>query len=380
MMPRLPRGERGNFLMGAIAAMMIIMLFVGLALGAAGKHLKASAVTTKIANSGNLVTDAKANALYTFNTGGAGTLASHTGTGKTDHGSWTWKATRQAADRYKVKVTTKAGGQALGTTEFILGGIDASSAKATDTGLSYLLGPGTAFGNVITGRDITVQTGTRGAARLLTGNVAVLSGDGAKLSTTNSTGGPAASTGKATLFAQPQLEPTMTHTKLPIGMNMSDEVVKENLAKCQRTGTWKSSENGNILNANGNTYCYDAFDFDKPTTIMGTGAATLFTKKVDIRANVSSPSGAALNIYTAGDTNFHTDSDGKTALTVKNTFVYAPTGVCRTQPFRSTTASFSFTGSLSCDTVNAAGTFGTATAQDVDGVETNKTRIWFETS
>ncbi|MCC3299262.1 hypothetical protein [Arthrobacter caoxuetaonis] len=368
--------DRGVIMMSTLILLVLISGTTYAMVSTTGRSIMSSTLNKDFGQAGQLADRAVQEAIYQLNekpTATKPTASSRAYSTKDEDGDgvkdWNWYLEPIAATGPRSTVI-HAEGTYRGTTRkvevkagaLLVGGF---TSRAADQ-LTYEVSPETAFRHVALGRFITMQNGIGISAdtKFVDGRVGVLkdkpvmtlaSGTSAKNGATYLLYGTEAS--------RSVLSPS---SRIPAGLKLDSKFIDDNINRCGGATLvpWIASEHGGVLVANGNTGCYSTMTFDVPTTILGSGAFNAFVNgATTIKANITGAATAGLNIYTKGGVDFRTEDSAGTSLTVSNTFIYAPNGTCRTvvnsdaAQFRSTSKSLTFTGSLACDTVKAAGRF-----------------------
>lgn len=375
--------DRGFVLITALLLMMLVAS-ASLVVMHSSARSTANAINARdFVQSGQMADSAIQSAVYQLNNNQSAvipTTQSAAVTGSSNGGNWAWWTDPEKPDYTRAI-------HATGTFRTVVRRVDATVGRLAVGGyttrtvgssqeIDYKVAPTSAFNHSIMSPTITVQDGTGSPANFLTGTVGVLNSP--PIITTNTGGAPAVSASYKLYgsgAAKTQLSPSLT---VPVGLQLDSKYVTDNLYACQGTAVdWVASKNGAVLQANGNTGCFRSMTFDVPTRIDGSGAFNAFVSgDVTFNDNVQT-SGNALNVYTAGSVAFDTEKVSSASLNLQHIFIYAPNGTCKTNPQRSLTRSFTFTGSLACNAVNVAGTINGDTPVGALGNDTFSSNIWY---
>jgi hypothetical protein len=364
--------DKGFVLVSTIMLFVLVSGTVYALISATERTIKSSVQTSDFVQSGQLADLAIQDAMYHLNevrpTTLPGSGAPRSG-GTSNDGGWKWYAdTVTMGDGGKTTVL-HATGSFRGTTRKVQAtaqGMRVGGFKAeADKSITYQVSPSTAFTHTLIGKSVTATNGITGANPFITGSIGLL---GSTLDVKQASG----TTSKADVDYY-QYGPAATSlsvagaVRAPAGLSLDSNFITANMNGCGG-GTpeaWKASQNGGVLTAtaSGNVGCYSSMNFDVPTVIQGDGSFNAYVAGgVTVGENISATAGTGLNIYTNGNVDFPTEDASGTALTVRNLYVYAPQGTCRTVTaaaggFRSLTKSLNFSGSLACKTVRVAGQF-----------------------
>lgn len=405
----LPRRARGFALPFVLVLFIMLSGITYMSAQNTGRTIKTAVMSRDFIQAGQMADYAVQDALYRLNEpdGTALPFAGAPRTGATASGDWQWYAdTITAAVQHRNPLTGVLGDDlnagrittihAKGTFRGVNREVTATARSlkvggfkvGTDQQLIYEAGPAAAFSHTILGRTVQVQNGTGvGAATpFLTGPIGVNGPGPLDLKNYPGLDSPAKSTyllygGQAANLNVPEA------VKLSAAIGLDASFVTENASRCggAAPAAWVASRSGGVLVADNNVACYASMLFDVPTTIVGAGAFNAF-----VTGNIvfnepakAAASGTGLNIYTNGSVTFNTTAVTGAPMELKNTFIYAPKGACKTSPFRDLTKGLTFTGSLACDTVAVAGQFADAPAVNPLGNDATKDKalynreIWF---
>lgn len=368
--------DRGVIMMSTLILLVLVSGTIYAMVSTTGRSIKSAGLAKDFSQAGQLADQAVQEAIFQLNekpnatkpkaASRAYSTKDNDGDGKKD---WNWYLEPMTATGLKSTVI-HAEGTYRGTTRkvqvnagaLLVGGFTATA----DDQLTYEVSPETAFNHVALGRFVTMQNGIGVAAStpFVTGNIGVLKN---KPVMTPAPATTAKENARYLLYGSEAAKHVLSSSsKIPAGLKMDSKFIDENLKRCggATLNPWVASENGGVLVANGNTGCYSLMDFDVPTSIVGSGAFHAFVNgNVIISANITGAATAGLNLYTKGGVDIRTEDVSGSSMTLKNTFIYAPGGTCKTvvnadpSKFRSATKGLVFTGSLACDTVKVAGQF-----------------------
>lgn len=368
--------DRGVIMMSTLILLVLISGTIYAMVSTTGRTINSATLNKDFGQAGLLADHAVQEAIFQLNekpnaakpTAGdrAYSTKDEDGDGKKD---WNWYLEPMTVTGTKSTII-KAEGTYRGTTRkvevkagaLLVGGFTSSASDQ----LTYELSPETAFHHAALGRSITLQNGlgVSGTTKFIDGRVGVLKD---KPVMDLAPGTAAVNAANYLLYGTDASKAVISpSSRIPAGLKLDSKFIDENIIRCggMPLDPWRASENGGVLVANGNTGCYSLMDFDVPTAIIGSGAFNAFVSgNITVKANITGAASAGLNIYTKGGVDFSTEDASGASMTVNNTFVYAPNGTCRTvvksdpSKFRSTSKGLTFTGSLACDTVKAAGKF-----------------------
>lgn len=364
------RKEKG-FAMAFVLIMLILLSgLTYMSAATTGRTIKTAVMSRDFVESGQLADAAVQDALYHLNEGNPAALpvAGSPKKGSNSTGTWSW---------YADPVKPGLGGgratviHASGTFRDVTRNVTASANSLNvggfkvmaDKQIQYEAGPAGAFSHTVLGRTVKVQNGAGvGSATPFLSGVVGINGPGPlDLATYPGLASPLNVSSYLLYGGQAANLNVNGAIKIPAGIGLDPAFVNDNLSRCggAAPADWVSSRTGGILVANDNVACYASMLFDVPTTIVGTGAFNAFvTGAVTFNESAkAAASGTALNIYTNGNVTFNTTQVAGIPMEVRNTFIFAPKGACTTAPFRDSTKGLTFSGSLACDSVTAAGQF-----------------------
>lgn len=364
------RKQKG-FAMAFVLIMLILLSgLTYMSAATTGRTIKTAVFSRDFVESGQLADAAVQDAVYQLNEGNPSSLPTSASpkTGSNSTGTWSWYADPITAGLGGGRATTiHATGTFRNVTRSVTAGANSLNVGGfkvmADKQIQYEAGPAGAFSHTLLGRSIKAQNGAGvgSATPFLTGVVGVNGPGPLDLSTYSGLSSPLNVSAYLLYGGQAANLNVPSAIKIPAGIGLDSAFINDNLSRCggAAPADWVSSRSGGILVANDNVACYASMLFDVPTTIVGTGAFNAFvTGAVTFNESAkASTTGTALNIYTNGNVTFNTTQPTGAPMEVRNTFVFAPKGACTTNPFRDSTKSLTFSGSLACDSINASGQF-----------------------
>lgn len=385
------RRDRGFILVSTIMLFVLVSGTVYWMISTAHRTTQSAINTSDFVESGQLADFAVQNALYTLNSSGSAALptAAAPATVTTTSGTYTWYADPVTLGEGGKTAVIHAAGTFRKTTRLVqataIGPRVGGFKTEADKSITYQLAPSTAFSHTVTGKSVTLQNGISipASGSFATGSIGLL---GSSVATDPATGTSAKAAVDYFQYGPAAASVSLPNAvRAPAGMSLDSGFIDDYLARCggAAPAAWVASQHGGVLVANGNLGCYSSMTFDVPTAIEGSGAFNAFVAGgVTFSDNVTAPTGTGLNIYTKGNVDIRTEDASGTSLTMKNTFLYAPGGLCQTvtsdpSVFRSTSKPLDFTGSLSCATVKAAGQFAPAAPIGAMGDDIFNNDVWY---
>lgn len=382
------KSQRGFILMGTILMIGLLSGVVFMSMDSTAMTVKNSALSDSHITATQLADMAVQDAAYQLNEKPLTGLPKTPGaarSGAANGGTWKWYMEPVVNGPEGSTTTIHASGTGRDGSRFIdvtaksvqVGGFIAEDGKD----LAYELSPRAAFAHVALGNEVVIQNGSGVGTneKFVSGLIGVTGG---KLDLSPYVGTAPKLDVQYGLYGGPAsaLNTTKTlTTKAPIGLALDANIIPENLSLCGDSGdNWVASRNGGILVANGNVGCYESMTFDVPTSIKGSGAYTAFVRgNVTFTNGVTAAATTGLNIYAGGNVTFNTEAGATLGIDLPNVFIYAPSGTCQTQPFRSVTKKFELSGSLACKSVRVAGQLTHAAPIAPWGNDTYTNNVWF---
>lgn len=287
------------------------------------------------------------------------------GSGRMNDGSdvsWKWaKVAGSTATRIDVKATGTLGARTIDRTGSLVA-VQTVGAEKFDNELRYVSGAKLASTYVLAGSEIKATNAAWAtSANYLQGRVGVFDGvekPFVKLSAAPSNGADA-----YTNVDTAQNAGKISKPGAPMVLSASF-VQKQNASCTSHVTTWKSSAHSSKIAA-GTTVCADLVIIDTPTSITGTGIATVKAKKIAFRNDVKTTASNQLRAWVDGNVDFDLANVGADkTLQVMNAHIYAGAGKCRTLNY-STGKGVQFEGSLACKRIDVVGSFKSTTARTI---------------
>lgn len=368
---RLKSRKQKGFALAFVLVMLILLSgLTYMSAATTGRTIKTAVMSRDFVESGQLADAAVQDAVYLLNEGNTAALPTVDSprTGSNSTGTWSWYADPLAPGLGGGRATTiHASGKFRNVTRSVTANANSLNVGGfkvmSDKQIQYEAGPAGAFSHTLLGRSIKAQNGAGvGSTTPFVSGVVGINGPGPlDLSTYSGLSSPLNVSSYLLYGGQAANLNVNGAIKIPAGIALDPQFINDNLSRCggAAPADWVSSRSGGILVANDNVACYSSMLFDVPTTIVGSGAFNAFvTGAVTFNESAkAAASGTALNIYTNGNVTFNTTQVAGSPMEIRNTFVFAPKGACTTNPFRDSTKGLTFSGSLACDSINAAGQF-----------------------